>query len=383
MHIAFLIQDITTAGGTERTTCCLAAELARQGHRVTIVSVFRSEPEPHYHAEGVALHYLTQQSYTLHDSATRRLGKVLRRVSDVRRCEALRNADVIICQRLLACTLGVLAGFGGKAVACEHFKYAMYNAPVRWLRGRLYRRMRALVTLTDKDRDLFLAEGLRNVYCIPNMVSVNPLPYRGTDSRSIVSVGRLTPQKGYDLLLTAVASIADRMGDWHIDIYGEGEQRAALEDQCRSLRLTHLVRFCGYRADIEQVYADSAFYVMSSRFEGFPMVLLEAAACGLPIVSFRCPEGPDVLLADGGGVLVPPEDTDALAEALLRLINDADLREQLRRRTPDIVRPYQPERIGAQWDELLHQLTLAWDAGGSPASAPSGADPDIQSVPNP
>ena len=357
MKIVFLIQDITTQGGTERTTCCVAAELCRRGHDVSIVSIFRNEQQPHYTATDVPVYYLTDTTYTAEKSAMRRLMQVLKTVGKARKCPALVEADCVICQKILASTVAYLAGYRHKSIAAEHFTYGMYAPWLRKMRHRLYRCMRAVVTLTDKDRQCYLHEHLKEVYTIPNMVSVSPVPYHGENSHRIVSVGRLTRQKGYDLLLQAIAKIADEMGDFYIDIYGEGEEREALEQQCKQMGLTDKVHFCGYTREIEQVYADSVFYVMSSRFEGFPMVLLEAAACGLPILSFDCPEGPAVFLKDGGGIVVAPEDTHALGQAILQMIQQPALRAQYRKQLEYVVAPYRPSAIGAQWEDLLQRLT--------------------------
>ena len=357
MKIAFLIQDISTEGGTERTTCCLAQELARRGHKVAVVSVFRNEPQPYYTAEGVAFIYLTHKTYTLRETILTRLRKAWRERALVRSCKALQEADVIICQKIAASFMAWSAGFGHKSIACEHYRYTMYNGPVRRLRKRLYSHMSAVVTLTKNDQKAFEQSGLKNVFCIPNMVSISPIPYHGENSKRIVSVGRLTSQKGYDLLLQSIARIADKMGDFYIDIYGEGEDRAALEAQCRKLGLTERVHFPGYCADIETIYAGSAFYVMSSRFEGFPMVLLEAAASGLPIVSFDCPEGPAILLRNGGGILVERENVTALGQAILTMIQDPALRNKSHNESSAIIEPYQPEQIGKQWEELFKNLS--------------------------
>ena len=189
------------------------------------------------------------------------------------------------------------------------------------------------------------------------MISVIPKEYRGIDSCRIISVGRLTRQKGYDLLLQAIAEIADEMGLFTLDIYGEGEERAALEALCNHLGLSNKVHFCGYVKSIEEAYAASAFYVMSSRYEGFPMVLLEAAACGLPIVSFDCPEGPAILLQNGGGIVVPREDVHALAQAILRMIQEPNLRARYRDQLEQIIAPYRPVSIGTQWEQLLYRIT--------------------------
>ena len=357
MKIAFLIQDISTEGGTERTTCCLAQELARRGHEVSVVSVFRNEPQPRYTAEGVAFIYLTHEAYTLRETVLARMKKAWSRRALVRSCKALQEADVIICQKIAASFMAWSAGFGHKSIACEHYRYTMYNAPVRRLRKRLYSHMSAVVTLTKNDRKAFEQSGLRKVFCIPNMVSISPIPYHGENSKRIVSVGRLTSQKGYDLLLQSIARIADKMGDFYIDIYGEGEDRPALEAQCRRLGLNERVHFPGYCADIETVYAGSAFYVMSSRFEGFPMVLLEAASSGLPIVSFDCPEGPAILLRNGGGILVERENVTALGQAILTMIQNPALRNKSHNESSAIIEPYQPEQIGKQWEELFKNLS--------------------------
>lgn len=357
MKIVFLIQDITTQGGTERTTCCVAAELRMRGHDVSIVSVFRNAPQPHYTATDVPVYYLTDATYAADKSKVSRLIQVVKTIGKARRCPVLKEADAIICQKILASTVAYMAGYRHKSIAAEHFTYGMYTFWLRKMRHRLYRRMRAVVTLTDKDRQCYLHEHLKEVYTIPNMVSVSPVPYHGENSHRIVSVGRLTRQKGYDLLLLAVAEIADEMGDFAIEIYGEGEEREALEQQCRQLGLTDKVHFCGYTHAIEQVYADSAFYVMSSRFEGFPMVLLEATACGLPILSFDCPQGPAVLLKDGGGIVVKAEDTHALGQAILKMIEDPALRAQYRKQLEQVAAPYRPSVIGAQWEAFLQRLT--------------------------
>jgi glycosyltransferase involved in cell wall biosynthesis len=358
MKIVFLIQDITTKGGTERTTCCVASEVRKRGHEVSIVSVFCNENQPHYVAEGVPVIYLSNEIYTNEDSPAQRLSKVIRQVCNARRCMQLKDADVIICQKILASALAVLSGYRAKSIAAEHYTYHLYTPIIRKVRHILYAQMCAVVTLTENDQKLYLQEHLKAVFCIPNMVSVSPVSYHGEDSRRIVSVGRLTAQKGYDLLLQAVAHIADEMGDFYIDIYGEGEERNALENQCKQLGLTDKVHFCGYTESIEQIYATSAFYVMSSRFEGFPMVLLEAAACGLPIVSFDCPEGPAILLKAGGGIIVERENTEALGHAILTMIKHPDKRQQYRQQLPQVIKPYTPQRIGDEWEALLASIIV-------------------------
>ena len=180
-----------------------------------------------------------------------------------------------------------------------------------------------------------------------------------TDSKTIITVGRLERQKGYDLLLQALPIVYEKHPDWHVNIFGDGSEREALKKQRAELGLGNFVTFKGYVRNIEQEYAGSAFFVLSSRFEGFPMVLLEAAACGLPIVSFDCPEGPSTLLKNGGGLLVPIGDVGKLGETINLLIENHELRDKLMRQSQELVRLYAPESIYCKWLNLFREYGKA------------------------
>lgn len=357
MKIAFLIQDITTTGGTERTTCCLANEMIRQGDEVSVVSVFHEAEAPRYALdERVRLVFISDEHYGLDLSMAARLRLIRKQVTALRHCAVLDQAEVVLSQKLLASVLAEKAGLEHKTFACEHYKYGMYNFVVRAWRNRLYRGFRGLVTLTENDRLAFLAHGVRHVHVVENMVSIRPIPYEGALSQRILAVGRLDKQKGFDLLLEAV-SLMDRnvLDGWHFDVFGDGSEREALLRQRNRLALDEIISFHPFVKEIEREYATHAFLVMSSRFEGFPMVLLEAAAAGLPIVSFDCKEGPATLLRNGGGLLVKAEDTEALAEALTRMMTDSALREQCARETTEVVAPYTPEAIYRKWMKLFKE----------------------------
>ena len=356
-NIAFVIQDITTRGGTERTTCCLANEFSAHGHTVSVISIFNNMDKPTYTLDkNINVIFLCQEKYGLNFSLTVRLKKTMFAAHALKRCATLQDADIIISQKLLASLAVWRAGFGHKTFACEHFRYGMYNKPVRFLRNMLYNRMSILVTLTENDMRRFKAAGVKRVCCIPNMVSVVPQKQEGQNSRRIISVGRLDPQKGYDMLLDALQLIKDKIADWKIDIYGEGNELSNLITQRDRAGLSLAVSFRGYTPDIVHEYAHSAFYVMSPRFEGFPMVLLEAAACGLPIVSFRCPEGPETLLAKGGGILVENGNIEKLAAAILTMATDNKLREKYAEETQRIIQEYSPENIYSRWIDLITSI---------------------------
>lgn len=358
MNIAFLIQDITTAGGTERTTCCLANTFARQGHVVSVVSVFKENDIPCYTIDStVKIRYVCSEKYNFGLGLKERALLIMKQLRKVRANEELKQADVVISQKLLASVMIWLTGNAHKAIACEHFKYEMYTPFLRRVRNCIYQSFLATVVLTENDRRKF-AVALSHVEVIPNMVSVIPLPHQKQDSKTIITVGRLERQKGYDLLLQALPGVFAKHPDWHLNIFGEGGELSFLTKQRDELGLTDFVNFEGYVQHIEQEYASSTFFVMSSRFEGFPMVLLEAAACGLPIVSFDCPEGPGVLLKNGGGILVPPEDVAGMTNALNTIIENVALREELSRQSTDVVAPYTSGHIYDQWMNLFQKYSI-------------------------
>lgn len=356
MKIAFLIQDVTTAGGTERTTCCLANEMARQGNEVSIVSVFHEAEVPCYALdERIRLVFISDEHYGLDLSMFARVTLISRQVKAVKSSSELRAADVVISQKILASVLARVAKLAPKTFACEHYKYGMYNAAVRFVRNRLYRAFRGLVTLTDNDRRAFLAHGVQCVHVIENMVSICPLPYQGSSSKRILAVGRLDKQKGYDLLLEAMSKLSrEAFPEWQVDVFGDGPERESLLQQSKSLGLDSRITFHPFVKTIEEEYSRHAFLVMSSRFEGFPMVLLEAAASGLPIVSFDCKEGPRALLQNGGGLLVKAEDTRALADAMRLMMTDDRLRDKCARETKQVVADYTPDAIYRKWIKLFN-----------------------------
>jgi len=329
--------------------------MARQGDEVTVVSVFHESDTPLYPLDSrVRLEFVTGRHYGLDLGMAKRLSLVARQVKKIASWPSLRDADRIISQKFLASSLAFLAGWKKKTFACEHYKYGMYNPAVRFLRDRMYRGFRALVTLTENDRSAFMHHGVKRVHVVENMVSIRPLPFGGAGSRRMLSVGRLDRQKGYDLLLEALSRVEKSLlAEWKMDIFGDGPERESLEKQRETLALTDCVTFHPFTAEVEKQYASHAFYVMSSRFEGFPMVLLEAAAAGLPIVSFACKEGPETLLKNGGGLLVEAENTVALAEALTRMMTDEELRETLSRESGQVIAPYTPEAIYVKWKTIL------------------------------
>jgi glycosyltransferase involved in cell wall biosynthesis len=171
----------------------------------------------------------------------------------------------------------------------------------------------------------------------------------------VLAVGRLSEEKGFGQLLTAFAALKQRYPEWDLVILGEGPERTCLERQLDSLGLSGRVHLPGWVGNPGDWYARAEFYVMSSRFEGFPNTLVEAMAYGLPAVSFDCATGPADIIRDGiDGHLVPPaEGAEGLALAMEILVRKDQTRQRMGNAAVSVREQFSLERVLDHWDEML------------------------------
>lgn len=201
-------------------------------------------------------------------------------------------------------------------------------------------------------------ESLKNVRVIPNPLSFYPETSSVLINKKVIAVGKQSYQKGYDLLLKSWALVSNEFSDWQLEIYGKKELDDKLEILAKSLDIQDNIAFYEPEKNIQEKYLESSIFVMSSRYEGFGMVLIEAMACGLPCVSFNCNYGPsDIIENEVDGIVVPKGNTQQLAEALSQLIKNIELRNQMGFNAKENVKRYLPENVLAKWDQLFKELT--------------------------
>ena len=176
-------------------------------------------------------------------------------------------------------------------------------------------------------------------------------------NKRIISIGNLITVKGYDLLISAWALIAPRYPEWSLDIFGKGELHDDLQNQVDCLMLTNSIRLVGTTKDIKSELEKSSFYVMSSRSEALPMVLIESITCGLPIVAFDCETGPREIIQDNDcGILVENGNVEKLAFNIERMILDTELRKEMSIRALEKSKKYELTHIMEKWEKIFQDL---------------------------
>ncbi|MFJ8824145.1 glycosyltransferase family 4 protein [Streptomyces sp. NPDC102467] len=253
-------------------------------------------------------------------------------------------------------------------VAQEHMNHGTHRPDVQKRIVETYERFAVVAVLTERDRGEYarLLPGTR-VVRIPNAVHSLDQTLANHSSKIVVAAGRLFPQKGFDLLIPAWAKLVGAHPDWQLRIYGSGEKKAQLRALIEEHHLYNHVLLMGHTDRLDDELAKSSLYVLSSRFEGLPMVMIEAMSHALPVVSFDCPTGPSDVLTHGvDGLLVPEQDPDALADALGRLMGDRDLRAEMGTAALLTAAAYGPDAVHPRWEALFTELTTP--DGKRPAS---------------
>jgi glycosyltransferase involved in cell wall biosynthesis len=375
--VTILLLHAYGMGGTIRATFNLAARLAHD-YEVEILSVQRRRNEPCFpFPPGVTVTTADDRRAGAAPFPARLLRRFRSRLmhpSDRMARNATLWTDLTLLRRLWRVRSGVLMGTrpalnmlvpeaahpGLALVAAEHTTFRAYRDPhVRSIRAR-YPQLDAVVVLTEREQRRFdrVLKGSTRVVTIPNAVAEPTGPPAPLERPVVLAAGRLMRVKGFDRLVRAFAQVARAHPEWRLRICGGGDERAALLAQIDELGAAGSIELVGRVGDLEREMQDASMFVLSSRAEGLPLVMLEAMGKGLPVVSFDCPTGPRNVISDGvDGVLVKNGDVDALAQAIIALIEDDDRRRRLAAAGRETARLYGMENIGRKWEALMAELT--------------------------
>jgi glycosyltransferase involved in cell wall biosynthesis len=378
VKIRYLMLHAYGMGGTIRTVVNQANAMAAAGHDVELVSLVRRRETPQFGLDPrISITTLVDQrdgrrQDSIGRKAWRRVrGKMVPRgefAADyfTERVEwaameyvsKLRDGVLVTTRPALNLIAARRAPKSVVRVAQEHMNLSAYPDSIRREIARYYDRFDAITVLTRTNR-LEYQRLLPStaIVQIPNAVhkvdqersqQVNPV---------VIAAGRLVPQKGFDLLIPAFAQVVSEHPEWRLRIFGTGPRKSQLAGLVEQHGLGEHVSMPGRTDRLEKELTDASVYALSSRFEGLPMVMIEAMTHALPVAAFDCPTGPKDVLTDGvDGVLVPPRDVDALAAALNRLIADRELRVRMGKQAAKTSRAYAPELVMPLWEDLFSEL---------------------------
>ena len=299
MNVCFFIGNLNQSGGTERVASVIANGLQKCGHSVFMLNLQCGEQPFFELTDGIHV----SQLFTTEGRGLLRLPQA---IVKLRRYLQQHQIDILIDveSMLTLYALPAVVGLNVRHICWEHFNY---HVDLGKASRRLARKLAArfaddVITLTERDKQLWLANTTckAHITAIPNPVTIAlPTNINPEKEKLFLAVGRLTYQKGFDLLLQAWAQVAPLHPDWRLRIVGDGEDKAMLEQLRRDLNIEASTELLPKTNNIAAHYQQAAFFVMSSRFEGLPLVLIEAQAYGLPIVSFNCDTGPAEIIKHG------------------------------------------------------------------------------------
>lgn len=359
-----------TSGGAERVAVTLAGYLASRNYEVSVVTI----------------HGVETDFYPI-DSRVRRIalgmrgrhkgiGKIfanLDRLLALRRTIRVEQAQVVVGMMTVSAVLATLASawLPVRVVVSERNYPGMKRVPIGWalLRRLVYRFADAHVAQTQRAAEWIKRHtGARNIRVVPNSVAwpvpscppeMDPSTIIAPGRQVVLAVGTKLEQKGFDLLLDAYERVADDFPTWDLVILGleSVSDRERLRVLARAAGLEARLHLLGRVGNVAAWYERANIFVLSSRYEGFPNVLLEAMASGCACVAFDCDTGPREVIQSGiNGFLVPAGNTEALGRAMRELMADEDQRVQLGRAAKRVREKFAEEVVLARWESLIQKL---------------------------
>ncbi len=349
MKITFIISSLGS-GGAERVLSILVNKLVNN-HNVTIITLANNKS--FYPLDNKIKHIkldLLKESKNILQSLLNSFNRIKILTKTIKQ----ENPDIVISFMTHTNILAIIASkiARGKIIISERTAYDFYNSKIlNLIRRIIYPFSDMLITQTKADKKNYTF--LKNIKVI-----YNPLETKECDTNKkdkiILGVGRLDNQKGFELLIEVFSQI--KKDDWKLIIVGDGQERNNLENLIKKLQAQN-IELIGKTKEIFKWYEKASIFVLSSKKEGFPNVLIEAMSCGCASIAFDCPYGPGEIIEDGvNGILVENQNQQRLKEAIERLINDKDLREKFSYEAIKVREKYSVEKIVKEWEKVIGEV---------------------------
>lgn len=359
MNICFFSGDITRSGGTERVSSIVANRLSKEKNiDICFLSLWEEKKETFFPLEKSIIRH---QLFDKKISGTFHIFTYIRKIHSFvkkNKIDILVDIDGILDMY----SIPALYFTKTKLVSWEQFNY--YQNPYvnyrKYTRRWAARKADAIVVLTDEDKEYYRTNlKIRNILqrIYNPMIVEQKKNFYNEESRNILSAGRLTEQKGFDILIDVAKNVFERHPDWQWKIAGEGEDRVALEEKIKQYNLEKHVILCGNVDNIEDYYQNSAMFVLTSRYEGFGLVLTEAKSMGLPCVSFKCPAGPaEIIEHNVNGYLIDCFDVEEMSDRICDLICNKEKRIEFANNAMCNTKKFKIDHIVGQWGKLFNRL---------------------------
>jgi len=349
---------VRKGGGAERVFTRLANDWSQKGLTIEVLTFDEEEGSSFYPLnENISWHRLTQEkvaSVNLPGQLSKRLCLARKIVKQTEPDRLVSFGDVM---NAFCLWLGLMSG--KKAIVSDRNHPLYKKIPLRFqfFRHILFPTSHRIILQTEGVRSLYPSYLQRKIIVLPN-----PAPevsgFKKNDFLKnpiqLLAVAKLLHQKGLDVLIQALAGVQKVRTDWKLTLLGEGSLREPLEKQIRELNLESFISMPGIVSDLSSYYEQSDLFILSSRFEGYPNVLLEAMSFGVPVISTRCSYGPEEIIQHQmNGWLVDVEDPDSLANVILHLMNHPEERERLAEAGKETCKNQSLETISQKWLDLL------------------------------
>ena len=377
MHILYIYSEITIKGGADKVIVEKANYFATHGFQVTLVTEAQMGRELSFPLDKKVRHIDMgidfNRQYALH--GIRRLLTYLMMLGQYKKKLKVtlieEHPDIVISVMGRSIDFITNINDGSLKIGESHSVKANVRSLnvmerkgifhrflaqiIRWHVSHKVSQLDAMVLLTQQDADRW--KEARQTFVIPNAVPQFPTRCSTLDNKQVLMVARYNDAKGYNYMVDAWQQVHDRHPDWTLNVYGSGELH---DDVIKWIQQRHLSNSMVLHEPVDNIleqYLDSSIFVMSSRYEAFPMVLLEAMACGVPCVSFDCPYGPRNIIRDGeDGLLVEYLNPQALADGICRLIEDDSLRKQFGCKARSNIQRFSRSVVMQQWMDMFDTL---------------------------
>lgn len=378
MKLVYMIQSTFNSGGTERVLVNKVNYLAdKLKHDITIITTDQQNRKPFFEFSkkikhiDLSINYLELKQWGPIPRLYHFILKQKRHKKELSKLLTLIRADIVISMYGSEMRIVPFIQDNSKKILELHFSKdfrLLYEKSLN--RGcvmqimsiiRDYWEKRAInkydkfIVLTKEDKEAW--GNKKNIEVIYNACSFKPSRKSKLEANSAIAVGRLSAQKGFDMLISVWYKVIEKHPNWKLNIFGSGEDKKKLIQQIESLNLNNNIQILSPTPNIQEEYLNSSIFLFSSRYEGFGLVLVEAMSCGLPVVAFSCPCGPKDIITDNiNGYLVPNGNINEMADKICKLIENKELRNDMGIKAIENSYRFSQEVIMEQWNTLFDSL---------------------------